>query len=161
MTPPRWTAFASFSSRRALWGLDHVRHRAHDGRAWLGRGRADRLCIVAAHDELVARGIDVSEIWHGPPFPAEARQPGADPERTSYGSFCAFTDPDGNTWLVQEVTMWLPGRTDAAETSFASMADLPVRLFAPRPRMASTRSARTRRAGSTAPNTDYRTRPRR
>jgi catechol 2,3-dioxygenase-like lactoylglutathione lyase family enzyme len=117
--------------------------------------------IVAAHDELVARGIDVSEIWHGPPFPAEARQPGADPERTSYGSFCAFTDPDGNTWLVQEVTMWLPGRTDAAETSFASMADLPVRLFAPRPRMASTRSARTRRAGSTAPNTDYRTRPRR
>ena len=66
--------------------------------------------IVAAHDELAGRGIDVSEIWHGPPFPVEARQPGPDPERTSYGSFCSFTDPDGNTWLVQEVTTRLPGR---------------------------------------------------
>jgi len=66
--------------------------------------------IVAAHDELAGRGIDASEIWHGPPFPVEARQPGPDPERTSYGSFCSFTDPDGNTWLVQEVTARLPGR---------------------------------------------------
>ena len=67
--------------------------------------------VVAAHDELVGRGIDASEIWHGPPFPVEARQPGPDPERTSYGSFCSFEDPDGNTWLVQEVTTRLPGRT--------------------------------------------------
>jgi catechol 2,3-dioxygenase-like lactoylglutathione lyase family enzyme len=66
--------------------------------------------IEAAYDELVGRGIDVSEIWHGPPFPVEARQPGPDPERTSYGSFCSFTDPDSNTWLVQEVTTRLPGR---------------------------------------------------
>ena len=66
--------------------------------------------IVAAHDELVARGIDVSEIWHGPPFPAEARQPGPDPERASYGSFFSIDDPDGNTWLLQEVTTRLPGR---------------------------------------------------
>jgi catechol 2,3-dioxygenase-like lactoylglutathione lyase family enzyme len=66
--------------------------------------------IVAAHDELAGRGIDTSEIWHGPPFPVEARQPGPDPERTSYGSFCSFADPDGNTWLVQEVTTRLPGR---------------------------------------------------
>src|SRR3984957_12873181 len=42
--------------------------------------------VVAAHDELVGRGIDASEIWHGPPFPVEARQPGPDPERTSYGT---------------------------------------------------------------------------
>ena len=42
--------------------------------------------IEAAHDELVGRGIDAREIWHGPPFPVEARQPGPDPERTSYGS---------------------------------------------------------------------------
>ena len=128
MTPPRWTAFASFSSRRALWGLDHVRHRAHDGRAWLGRGRADRLCIVAAHDELVARCIDVSEIWHGPPFPAEARQAGPDPERASYGSFFSFNDPDGNTWLVQEVTTRRPGRMNAAETGYVSAADLEAAL---------------------------------
>jgi catechol 2,3-dioxygenase-like lactoylglutathione lyase family enzyme len=69
--------------------------------------------IVAAHDALAGRGIDVSAIWHGPPFPAEARQPGPDPERASYGSFCAFSDPDGNTWLVQEVTTRLPGRVEA------------------------------------------------
>jgi catechol 2,3-dioxygenase-like lactoylglutathione lyase family enzyme len=80
--------------------------------------------IVAAHDDLAARGIDVSAIWHGPPFPPQARQPGPDPQRTSYGSFCSFTDPDGNTWLVQEVTTRLPGRIGAAETAFASTADL-------------------------------------
>jgi catechol 2,3-dioxygenase-like lactoylglutathione lyase family enzyme len=79
--------------------------------------------IEAAHDELTSRGIDTSEIWHGPPFPVEARQPGTDPERTSYGSFCSFSDPDGNTWLVQEVTTRLPGRI-AADTAYASAADL-------------------------------------
>jgi catechol 2,3-dioxygenase-like lactoylglutathione lyase family enzyme len=79
--------------------------------------------IEAAHDELAGRCIDVSEIWHGPPFPPEARQPGPDPDRTSYGSFCSFSDPDGNTWLVQEVTTRLPGRV-AADTAFASAADL-------------------------------------
>jgi catechol 2,3-dioxygenase-like lactoylglutathione lyase family enzyme len=64
--------------------------------------------IVAAHDELAGRGIDISDIWHGPPFPVEARQPGPDPEHTSYGSFCSFDDPDGNTWLVQEVNARRP-----------------------------------------------------
>lgn len=66
--------------------------------------------IKAAHDDLVGRGIDVSEMWHGAPFPPEARLSGPDPERTSYGSFFSFTDPDGNAWLVQEVTTRLPGR---------------------------------------------------
>jgi catechol 2,3-dioxygenase-like lactoylglutathione lyase family enzyme len=66
--------------------------------------------IKVAHDGLAALGVDVSDVWHGPPFPVEARQPGPDPERTSYGSFCSFTDPDGNLWLVQEVTTRLPGR---------------------------------------------------
>ena len=70
--------------------------------------------IEAAHDELIARGIDASGIWHGPPFPVEARQPGPHPERTSYRSFSSFTDPDGNTWLVQEVTtrLWSAPRPD-------------------------------------------------
>jgi len=67
--------------------------------------------IEAAHDELIRRGIDASEMWHGAPFPPEARLPGPDPERTSYGSFFSFNDPDGNTWLVQEVTTRRPGRT--------------------------------------------------
>lgn len=80
--------------------------------------------IEAAHAQLTGRGIDTSEIWHGPPFPPEARQPGPDPQHTSYGSFFAFTDPDDNTWLVQEVTTRLPGRIDATETAFASTADL-------------------------------------
>jgi catechol 2,3-dioxygenase-like lactoylglutathione lyase family enzyme len=80
--------------------------------------------IEAAHAELVGRGIEVSDIWHGPPFPVEARQPGADPERASYGSFFSFTDPDGNTWLGQEVTTRLPGRVGSGETEYASVADL-------------------------------------
>jgi len=80
--------------------------------------------IEAAHNELAGRGIDVSDIWHGPPFPVEARQPGPDPDRASYGSFCSFADPDGNTWLVQEVTTRRPGRIDADGTAFATTADL-------------------------------------
>jgi hypothetical protein len=66
--------------------------------------------IEAAHDDLIGRGIDATDVWHGPPFPHEARQPGPDPKRTSYGSFLSFTDLDGNTWLVQEVTTRAPGR---------------------------------------------------
>ena len=80
--------------------------------------------IEAAHAELADRGIEVSDIWHGPSFPVEARQPGPDPYRTSYGSFFSFSDPDGNTWLVQEVTTRLPGRMNAAETGYASTADM-------------------------------------
>jgi len=66
--------------------------------------------IEAAHDELVGRGIDVSDVWHGASFPPEARLSGPDPKRTSYGSFFSFNDPDGNAWLVQEVTTRHPGR---------------------------------------------------
>jgi catechol 2,3-dioxygenase-like lactoylglutathione lyase family enzyme len=66
--------------------------------------------IKAAHEELTHRGITASEMWHGAPFPPEARLPGPDPRRTSYGSFFAFADPDGNAWLVQEVTIRRPGR---------------------------------------------------
>jgi len=80
--------------------------------------------IEAAHRELVGRGIDASDVWHGPPFPPEARQPGVDPERTSYGSFFSFNDPDGNVWLVQEVTTRFPGRVEPVGIGFASTADL-------------------------------------
>jgi len=66
--------------------------------------------IEATRNELVGRGIDASEVWHGAPFPPEARLSGPDPKRTSYGSFFSFNDPDGNKWLVQEVTTRLPGR---------------------------------------------------
>jgi catechol 2,3-dioxygenase-like lactoylglutathione lyase family enzyme len=66
--------------------------------------------IKAAHQELKLREIAVTDMWHGAPFPPEARLPGPDPARASYGSFFAFADPDGNGWLVQEVTMRRPGR---------------------------------------------------
>ena len=66
--------------------------------------------IEAAHKDLIGHGVAAVEVWHGPPFPVEARQPGADPDRTSYGSFTAFADPDGNAWMVQEVTTRHPGR---------------------------------------------------
>jgi catechol 2,3-dioxygenase-like lactoylglutathione lyase family enzyme len=80
--------------------------------------------IEAARDHLVGRDIDASEMWHGPPFPPEARLSGPDPQHTSYRSYFSFNDPDGNAWLVQEVTTRLPGRIDATGTSFASTADL-------------------------------------
>jgi catechol 2,3-dioxygenase-like lactoylglutathione lyase family enzyme len=80
--------------------------------------------IEAARKDVAGRGIDASDIWHGPPFPVEARQPGPDPDRASYGSFFSVGDPDGNTWLVQEVTTRRPGRIDAAGTAFTSTAEL-------------------------------------
>jgi catechol 2,3-dioxygenase-like lactoylglutathione lyase family enzyme len=66
--------------------------------------------IKVAHQEVTRRGIGASDMWHGAPFPPEARLAGPDPKRTSYGSFFAFADPDGNAWLVQEVTTRHPGR---------------------------------------------------
>jgi catechol 2,3-dioxygenase-like lactoylglutathione lyase family enzyme len=87
--------------------------------------------IEAARRDLVARGVEVSEVFH-PGTPGAQFQPegtgdrvsGAAPDRASYSSFATFSDPDGNGWLLQEVTTRLPGRIDAAETAFASTADL-------------------------------------
>ena len=77
--------------------------------------------IVAARDALVAAGADVSDVFHlGPDGP----ESGADPERRSYFSRATFKDPDGNEWLMQEITTRLPGRVDAAATSFGSISDL-------------------------------------
>ncbi len=75
-------------------------------------GSAERLEIVvsdieAAREDLVARGVEVSDFFHR----GEAGfEPGLDPQRTSYASYATFSDPDGNTWLLQEVTERLPGR---------------------------------------------------
>lgn len=79
--------------------------------------------IVAAHTELTRRGATVSDIFHraGPGQPAV---PGPHPARQTYSSFATFSDPDGNTWLLQEVTARLPGRVDADDTTFASPAGL-------------------------------------
>lgn len=85
--------------------------------------------IEAAHAELKRNGADPSEVFHdaGGVFHhggTEARVPGADPKRSSYGSFLSFDDPDGNGWLLQEITARLPGRLDPATTEFASAGDL-------------------------------------
>ena len=79
--------------------------------------------IEAARAELVERGVDVSEAFHraGPGQPAIS---GRDPERRSYSSFATFSDPDGNSWLLQEVTARFPGRVDGDDTKFTSSADL-------------------------------------
>jgi catechol 2,3-dioxygenase-like lactoylglutathione lyase family enzyme len=66
--------------------------------------------IEAAHEELVTRGINASEVFHGSPFSPAGRISGPDPERQSYRSYVSFEDPDGNAWIVQEVTRRLPGR---------------------------------------------------
>ncbi len=87
--------------------------------------------IEAARKELVARGVEVSEVFH-PGSPGAQFQPvgtsgrvsGPAPNHASYSSFATFSDPDGNGWLLQEITTRLPGRIDAAETAFASTADL-------------------------------------
>jgi catechol 2,3-dioxygenase-like lactoylglutathione lyase family enzyme len=64
--------------------------------------------IETARDELINRGVDVSEIWHIEP--GQGRISGIDPQRRSYFSRATFADPDGNTWQLQEITERLPGR---------------------------------------------------
>ena len=77
--------------------------------------------IVAAREQLVAAGIEVSEFFHIGPG---GRVSGLDPERRSYYSRATFRDPDGNIWLLQEITARLPGRVDHGVTSFGSASDL-------------------------------------
>jgi catechol 2,3-dioxygenase-like lactoylglutathione lyase family enzyme len=77
--------------------------------------------IQAARNELAGRGVEVSEIFHlGPTGPVS----GPAPDRATYRSFATFSDPDGNSWLLQEITTRLPGRIDASETAFGSASDL-------------------------------------
>jgi catechol 2,3-dioxygenase-like lactoylglutathione lyase family enzyme len=87
--------------------------------------------LEAARDELVARGVEVSEVFHagkpGAQFQGDGtsgRVGGPAPDHASYRSFATFSDPDGNGWLLQQITTRLPGRVDLAETAFASANDL-------------------------------------
>ena len=92
--------------------------------------------IEAARAGLVASGIEASEVFHCATgfacrfggAEAPGRVGGLAPDRQSYGSFVSFSDPDGNSWLFQEVTTRLPGRIDAAATGFVSVADLAAAL---------------------------------
>jgi catechol 2,3-dioxygenase-like lactoylglutathione lyase family enzyme len=80
--------------------------------------------IEAAHKQFAARGINASEVFHGSPFSPAGRISGPDPDRKSYSSYVAFADPDGNAWIVQEVTRRAPGRIGPAITIFSSANDL-------------------------------------
>jgi catechol 2,3-dioxygenase-like lactoylglutathione lyase family enzyme len=68
--------------------------------------------LEAARAQLIERGAEVSEVFHGQAFSADGhgREPGPDPEHKSYSSYASFRDPDGNEWLLQELTARLPGR---------------------------------------------------
>ena len=92
--------------------------------------------IQAAREELAARGVAVTEVFHADtpgaqflPDGSASRVDGRAPDDASYGSFATFEDPDGNTWLLQEVTRRLPGRIDGSATSFASVRDLEQALI--------------------------------
>ena len=89
-------------------------------------GSAENLYLIvsdieAARDELVAAGVQVSEVFHlGDDGPVSGPAPG----HATYSSLATITDPDGNRWTLQEVTTRLPGRVEATETSFGSASDL-------------------------------------
>lgn len=77
--------------------------------------------LIASREALIGAGIEVGEIFHlGPEGPSS----GPDPERGTYRSFAFFSDPDGNSWLLQEITARLPGRIDTGVTTFGSASDL-------------------------------------
>ncbi|NNC19265.1 glyoxalase [Corallococcus exiguus] len=84
--------------------------------------------IQAARDDLVSHGVEVSEVFHagkpGAQFGMDGRLRGPEPGQGSYRTFASFSDPDGNGWLLQEVTTRLPGRVDPSKTAFGSASDL-------------------------------------
>ena len=87
--------------------------------------------IEAAHDELLTHGVKVSEVFHpgapGAQFQTDTtsnRIGGPADAHGSYSSFVTFSDPDGNGWLLQEITQRLPGRVDTGTTTYASTDDL-------------------------------------
>lgn len=94
--------------------------------------------IDAARDELISRGVKVSEVFHGaddvhigkdqPFLFGRLRVSGPDPQRGSYRSYASFSDPDGNGWLFQEVTARLPGRVETTDTVFTSRTEFAAAL---------------------------------
>jgi catechol 2,3-dioxygenase-like lactoylglutathione lyase family enzyme len=113
--------------------------------------------IQAARQELVAHGVDATEVFHDaagvyagtdqPYLFGRLRVSGLDPEHRSYRSFLSFSDPDGNGWLMQEITTRLPGRV-AGDTTYASAADLSQALQ----RAAAAHGQHEARTGQADPN---------
>ena len=94
--------------------------------------------IAAARNQLLDSGVAIGELFHGagdvhvgtdePYLSGSRRVSGPDPNRGSYGSYASFSDPDGNGWLLQEITARLPGRVDATDTTFTSSTELAAAL---------------------------------
>jgi hypothetical protein len=106
-------------------------------------GSAQGLYLIVsdirnARDELLRRGVGISEVFHDagdvhagadePYLFGRLRVSGPDPDHRSYRSYASFSDPDGNGWFLQEVTVRLPGRVDAGATTFTSSAELAAAL---------------------------------
>jgi len=111
--------------------------------------------IEAARGDLIGRGVAVSEVFHPgkpgaqfQPSGTDGRVAGRAPDRASYGSFATFNDPDGNGWLIQEVTKRLPGRIDSNETTYASVTDLAGAMR----RAAAAHGEHEKRIGTSDPN---------
>jgi catechol 2,3-dioxygenase-like lactoylglutathione lyase family enzyme len=109
--------------------------------------------IEAARDDLKRLGAEPSEVFHdaGGVFHhggTDARVDGPAPNRGSYGSFLSFSDPDGNGWLLQEITNRLPGRLDPSVTQFSSTSDLAAALR----RAAAAHGQHEARTGQADPN---------
>src|SRR5262249_26014419 len=109
----------------------------------------------AARAELIARSVGVSEVFHpavpGSQFQSHetsGRLSGPSPDQPSYRSFATFQDPDGNRWLLQEVTTRLPGRVDPGKTEFTSVNDLAAALR----RAAAAHGEHEKRIGGADPN---------
>ena len=126
-------------------------------------GSAQGLYLIvsdmeAARKELLGRGVNISEAFHDaggvyagtdePYLFGRLRVSGADPEHRSYRSFASFRDPDGNGWLLQEITARLPGRVDAHTTAFSSSTDLASALR----RAAAAHGEHEKRIGKPDPN---------
>ncbi len=117
----------------------------------------DLMLIVEDIDEsrkdLISRGVDVSDVYHyeSRPFHSagtKARVPGPDPQGRSYFTWASFSDPDGNGWLLQQITTRLPGRVDPNETTFDSTGDLASALR----RAAAAHGEHEKRTGEADPN---------
>jgi catechol 2,3-dioxygenase-like lactoylglutathione lyase family enzyme len=117
-TPPGSGCAVHFGTNQGATRNDGFASSAAPGS---GKGYLIVSDIVAARNALVARGIEVSEFFH---LGENAVSAGLDPERRSYSSRASFGDPDGNTWILQEVTARLPGLVDPGATSFGSVSDL-------------------------------------
>ncbi len=119
--------------------------------------------VEAARDELAERGVAITDVYHCATgyacrFPGaggtahhagtDGRVGGLAPDRQSYGSFASFSDPDGNSWVLQEITTRLPGRVDSGVTGFASAGDLAAALR----RAAAAHGEHEARTGAADPN---------